>query len=232
MENIYENMDQLAGNAKVKLPEEKCPNVIDKEMIVEALNLTPKVTGGGRGQRHAASDEDDGEEDDHEFELRTACTLRLEFRRILCVENLQKLTSLTRLFLDNNLIEEISGLDDLVHLEWIDLSFNRIQRIQGLDFLMKLEVLALYGNQIERLENLAHLRELKVLRVGSNRLRERQDIIYLRKLSSLRTLSIKENPLCESEQDWQGFVMAMLPDLAFLECHAVPPAQRAAAITR
>ena len=52
---------------------------------------------------------------------------------MLCfkVENLQALLSLKRLFLDNNLIERISGLDKLVHLEWLDLSFNRIRKIEG-----------------------------------------------------------------------------------------------------
>ena len=66
-----------------------------------------------------------------DFLLKTATTLRLEFRLILKVENLQALLSLKRLFLDNNLIERISGLDKLVHLEWLDLSFNRIRKIEG-----------------------------------------------------------------------------------------------------
>ena len=47
------------------------------------------------------------------------------------MENLRALLSLRRLFLDNNLIERISGLDSLVHLEWLDLSFNRIRKIEG-----------------------------------------------------------------------------------------------------
>ena len=49
------------------------------------------------------------------------------------MENLRALLSLRRLFLDNNLIERISGLDSLVHLEWLDLSFNRIRKIEGED---------------------------------------------------------------------------------------------------
>ncbi len=66
-----------------------------------------------------------------DFLLKTATTLRLEFRLILKVENLQGLLSLRRLFLDNNLIERICGIDHLVHLEWLDLSFNRIRKIEG-----------------------------------------------------------------------------------------------------
>jgi Leucine-rich repeat (LRR) protein len=68
---------------------------------------------------------------DKEFLLKTTTTLRIEFRLILKVENLQGLMSLRRLFLDNNLIERISGLDQLVHLEWLDLSFNKIRKIEG-----------------------------------------------------------------------------------------------------
>jgi len=45
---------------------------------------------------------------------------------------------LTRLFLDNNFIEKISGLDSLVHLVWLDLSFNRIKRIEGRDLISNL----------------------------------------------------------------------------------------------
>ena len=45
------------------------------------------------------------EEEEEEFMVRTAQTLRLEFRQVLKIDNLQCLTALTRLFLDNNLIE-------------------------------------------------------------------------------------------------------------------------------
>ena len=68
---------------------------------------------------------------DKDYITRTTKNLRLEFKRILKVDNLDNLTSLTRLFLDNNFIEQISGLDSLVHLVWLDLSFNRIRRIEG-----------------------------------------------------------------------------------------------------
>ncbi len=50
------------------------------------------------------------------------------------------MSSLTRLFLDNNFIERIGGLDQLFHLTWLDLSFNRIKKVEGLESLKKLEV--------------------------------------------------------------------------------------------
>ena len=77
----------------------------------------------------------------------TAKTMKMEFKQILKIDNLRPLSSLTRLYLDNNFIERITGLDSLVHLVWLDLSFNRIIRIEGLENVKKLQVLALYQNK-------------------------------------------------------------------------------------
>ena len=77
----------------------------------------------------------------------------------------------------------------------------------------------------------------------------------MRQLPALRTLSIKENPYCEAEEDWRGFIMALLPstlqrfgmglgqskalasslyitDLVFLECHAIKAEEREEASVR
>jgi len=51
--------------------------------------------------------------------------------------------AITSLFLNNNHIEEISGLDHLVQLRHLDLSFNAIAEIKGLNSL-NLNVLSLY----------------------------------------------------------------------------------------
>ena len=71
------------------------------------------------------------DEVDKKYVVKTTQTLRLEFRQILKIDNLQDLTSLTRLFLDNNFLEQISGLNALVNLVWLDLSFNKIRKIEG-----------------------------------------------------------------------------------------------------
>ena len=81
--------------------------------------------------------------------IKTTATLRLEFRQILKIDNLQDLTSLTRLFLDNNFIEKVTGLEFLSNLVWLDLSFNKIQKIDGLSSQKNLQVLALYQNEIK-----------------------------------------------------------------------------------
>jgi len=52
--------------------------------------------------------------------------------------------AITSLFLNNNRIEEISGLDHLVQLRHLDLSFNAIAEIKGLNSCLNLNVLSLY----------------------------------------------------------------------------------------
>ncbi len=204
----------MPPGSKIKLPSDRVPSTIDKNVISEALGL------------HEIKDDEEDSEASREFLIKTAKTLRLEYRQILKVDNLHSLSSLTRLFLDNNFIERISGLDQLFHLTWLDLSFNRISRIEGLESLQRLEVLGLYANEIERIEHLDHLTKLKVLRLGKNRISSKDDIVYLRILPALRTLSIKENPYCEAEKDWRGFAIALLPNLLYLECHSVTEEDR------
>ena len=62
---------------------------------------------------------------------RTVLSLRLDFRNILKIENMWQFTGITKLQLDNNIIEVISGIDKLVNLTWLDLSFNHIGIIEG-----------------------------------------------------------------------------------------------------
>ncbi len=54
----------------------------------------------------------------------------------------------------------------------------------------------------------------------------------MRRLPALRTLSLKENPYCESDEDWRGFVVALLPSLVFLEYHTIKKEEREEATAR
>jgi len=74
----------------------------------------------------------------------------IPFKMNLAYLNLSKIDNslhgyghITYLFLNNNRIEDISGLDHLIHLRHLDLSFNRIVEIKGLHSL-NLNVLSLY----------------------------------------------------------------------------------------
>ncbi len=88
---------------------------------------------------------------------------------ILRIENLWQFTNLRKLQLDNNIIEEVCGLENLTQLEWLDLSFNNIEVISGLDKLNKLKDLSLANNHIQTIENLDSLCDcLQVLSLANN----------------------------------------------------------------
>ena len=78
--------------------------------------------------RAATRDENSPEDDYAPILLSKHETLRLSFKEIRCIDNLVGLNKLTKLCLDNNVIEKIENLDSLVNLKWLDLSFNNIKK--------------------------------------------------------------------------------------------------------
>ncbi|OPJ87394.1 leucine-rich repeat-containing protein 48 [Patagioenas fasciata monilis] len=176
------------------------PNVIDDEMIQKAIEEQyPEDIG------QLAKKED-----------------------ILQIDNLWQFENLTKLQLDNNIIEKIEALECLVHLVWLDLSFNNIEVIEGLDTLVKLQDLSLYNNRISKIEHMDTLQELQIFSIGKNNLTTLEDVIYLRRFKNLRTLNLTGNPLCDDER-YMLFVVAYLPNLMYLDFKLVSDSTREAA---
>lgn len=89
----------LQPNSKIKLPSERLPSTIDKQVICRALGLAPDPdedqtqessqvsSSGGRraGGARAARGRQAEDEASRDFLMKTAQTLRLEFRQILKV---------------------------------------------------------------------------------------------------------------------------------------------------
>nr|CCA23963.1 conserved hypothetical protein [Albugo laibachii Nc14] len=143
-------------------------------------------------------------------------SLSLSFQKITKIDNLDPFSSLIRLQVDNNIIQEISGIGHLTRLQWLDLSFNNITSIKGLETLVNLTDLSLFNNQITRLENLETLQKLQVLSIGNNALASTEGLLYLRCLDNLRVLNLTGNPLCQ-DPEYRPFVLAHLEKLQYLD---------------
>jgi hypothetical protein len=148
------------------------PVVIDENLIRESIkqyNIENKLLN----------------QDNIEFsQLRVLC---LSYANILKIQNLQGLSCLEKLYLDNNIIKTIEGLDHLKQLKWLDLSFNCIETIANLSELTNLTDLSIYSNQITRVENLKDLQMLEVLSLGNNKIIELHDTLrHVKKLKKLR----------------------------------------------
>lgn len=160
-----------------------------------------------------------------QIDLTTVSRLVLSFRNILVVDNLIGFEKLTKLQLDNNVIERIENLDHLVNLTWLDLSFNNITKIENLDKLVHLKDLSLFSNKIKRIEGLDALKSLEILSLGNNRIADLHNVKDLRHLRSLRSLNLKGNPVC-SDDDYQLTIWAFLNQLTYLDYQIIEQAQR------
>lgn len=132
-------------------------------------------------------------------ELITIKEIEAPVYRIHHIDDLVYFTSLEKLDLRGNKINDISALKELVNLRYLDLSHNfsalGVQSGAGLNLdalknLTRLEDLYLDKNYISNIEPLANLVSLKNLSLRHNRL---HDISPLERLVKLTSLDLSEN---------------------------------------
>jgi protein phosphatase 1 regulatory subunit 7 len=149
-------------------------------------------------------------------------TLSLSFRNVAAIANLESLSTMETLRLDNNRISKITGLSSLKELRWLDLSFNQIevrvavwgfvagggdawlaQKIEGLDSLHKLTDLSLCNNRIASIEGLSGCTSLEFLSLANNLIPEVSQAQILRSLKKLRAFCMSGNPACKPESEYR-----------------------------
>lgn len=121
-------------------------------------------------------------------------------------------TSLTKLDLSYNQIRKICGLESLGStLKELYLVENKIKVIEGLDTLVNLELLELGGNRIREIgSGLSNLTSLEKLWLGKNKITKVGSALH--PLRSLKLLSIQANRLLSIEAD--EFKEGCNPELA------------------
>ena len=188
-------------------------NVIDDELISEALrgSVPQPVT--------------DAEILDTIAEV---TELRLSFKDVLKIDNLQGFQTLQVLCLDNNIIKNINNLDHLVSLTWLDLSFNCIREISGLDNLLKLTDLSLFNNMITNIAGIEPCKHLQCLSLGNNNISALDNIVKLRHFRNLKLLNLEGNPISR-EGEYRMYILAYVNDLTYLDYSMVTKAETVAA---
>lgn len=79
--------------------------------------------------------------------------------------------------MDNNIIEEVCGLEMLTQLQWLDLSFNNIEEISGLEKLTNLKDLSLANNRLKAISNLdSQIGSLQILSVANNLIEDKKNV--------------------------------------------------------
>lgn len=119
-------------------------------------------------------------------------TLNLQDTLITEIKGLENLTNLHILDFRGNQITEIKGLETLINLTRLTLSNNQISKIKGFEKLTNLQELWLDRNQISEIEGLETSINLWILNLGYNQISE---IKGLESLTKLTTFYLKENQI-------------------------------------
>jgi len=109
---------------------------------------------------------------------------------IASIEGAQYLISITDLFLQENLISDISILSGLVNLTRLYLHYNQISDISAVESLTDLTSLLLYANNISNISYLSSLTNLTLLGLGGNNI---SSVTHLSGLTNLTYLTLNSN---------------------------------------
>jgi len=191
---------KIAMSQRKKKTEVVEPQVIDEDLLREGVEEPLRPDG----------------ELTETIDFPKVTSLRLSFKNIIEISNLNNFDSLTTLRLDNNIIDKMEHLGHLKTLTWLDLSFNNIKDIEGLDELTNLTDLSLYHNQIEEIKGLDGCKKLNILSLGFNNIKDLKQIDYLRKFQNLRCVCLEGNKICTNDC-YQLHVLAYLTNLRYLD---------------
>lgn len=140
--------------------------------------------------------------------------------------------NLVTLELRGNKLETTDNID-LPNLRHLYMAQNIIKKLEGLDKLERLITLHLRDNQLESLDGLSpNMKCIQYLNVRGNCIIEEHALECLKHVSrSLRCLVIADNPLVDTT-DYRMSVLVLLPQLERLDKDNVSPDERAEAEER
>ena len=142
-------------------------------------------------------------------------------------KNAKYVKDCTELHLGKRGIDLIAGFETLVNLEILWLNDNRLTRIAGLDANLRIRRLYVHNNAVSSLKgSLQHFKFLQVLDLANNHLHDLERVLgLLGQFNFLEDLTLKGNPCCE-EEDYRLRVITALPSLHILDCHVIKDSER------
>ncbi len=157
--------------------------------------------------------------------LSVIVSLCLSRKNLHEVMNLEYLSNLRILRMDNNYLDSLRGLENLPNLEWLDVSYNSITNIsvQVGDF-KSLKNLNLSSNKISSLSfhtdsdgpNQGILPCLNSLSLGNNSIADSSAFKTLNYLAALVYIDIEENPCFSGQETGEAFIRKNLPSIKTL----------------
>ena len=140
------------------------------------------------------------------------------------IENLEYNTKLLTLYLQENLIETIEGLDSLRNLRQLNLSDNLIKRVEGLGELKMLDTLLLKRNRIGKEGDVDDIRglldcpTLSCVDISDNYVESANALeeVFVR-MPRLGVLYFTNNPAIKKTRNYKKTYIAQIPTLKYLD---------------
>ena len=125
-------------------------------------------------------------------------------------------------------IKRIGNFQGFTNLEVLWLNDNALEEVTGLDQNFRIKELALQNNRILTLKgSLKHFKFLTLLDLENNNLRDLHEVLaHLEHFQSLKTLTLRGNPCCHDTKDYRLHVVHRVPWLHLLDYTAVTERER------
>jgi hypothetical protein len=169
---------------------------------------------------------------EHALELNEV--LYLQQQGFTAIENLDIFKNCVCLFLNNNCIKTLRGLNSLRHLKQLYVNYNNIENLDRDDLAncLDLEYVNLSNNKIANLKNLDILPKLKILLVSNNLITELESLAPL--AGSLEALDFSGNPIntAVNDDDFFAFCRENFATLQQIYTSGVPMISRVSQFRR
>ncbi|KAL3151471.1 hypothetical protein ABBQ38_012471 [Trebouxia sp. C0009 RCD-2024] len=142
-------------------------------------------------------------------------------------KNAKYVKACTELFMGGQGLDHLEGFEKLVNLEVLWVNDNHLESIHGLNSNFRMRVLHAENNSICSLKgSLSYFTFLETLDLSNNQLRNLPKLAAsLAKFQYLTFLNLKGNPCCE-EPDYRLTLIHAVPSLKTLDLHQVLPEEK------
>ncbi|TMW63049.1 hypothetical protein Poli38472_005667 [Pythium oligandrum] len=149
----------------------------------------------------------------------------------LPIKNFKYVKNCTELYLAKRGITKIAHFEPFVNLEVLWINDNEIEQLDGLDTCFRIKQLYAQNNRIRSLDDssLRHFKFLQELRLYDNKLRDFPSTLEaLGRLHRLEDLDLFGNPI-EEEENYRLHVIKAIPSLLVFDRHVITDEERAKA---